>query len=197
VHHSHGVAIVDHRHDLAAEVGGGALGVVALGNDPVEELAAAAELHDEVNGVAVLVSALELHDVAVAGEVVHDLHLSPDILQVVAVDEFGRGDGFARELLFGVFVGHKVCHAELAAAQFAAEGVGGADVLHGPAQDPANGGLRIGRKDGDAVGVGAWLGMVIGMWLSLGRGFAVTVPHRNGVVTALLLLGVYSIRTET
>jgi len=57
VHHSHGVAIVDHRHNLAAQVGGGMLGVMALGDDPVEKLTAAAELHD----------------VAVTGEVVHDL----------------------------------------------------------------------------------------------------------------------------
>jgi len=49
VHHSHGVAIVHHRGDLAAEVGGGALGVMALGDDPVEELAAGAELHDEID----------------------------------------------------------------------------------------------------------------------------------------------------
>lgn len=40
--------------------------------------------------MAVLVSALELHDVTVAGEVVHDLHLSSSILQVVMEDEFAR-----------------------------------------------------------------------------------------------------------
>ena len=48
MHHSHGVAIVDHCHDLATEIGGGALGVVALGDDLIEELATIRELHDEV-----------------------------------------------------------------------------------------------------------------------------------------------------
>ena len=95
--------------------------------------------------------------------------------------------------------GHLVGHAELAAAQLAAEGVGGAGVLHGPAQNPAYGGLRIGRKDSDAVGGLGVMMVVIGMWLGLGRGFAVTVPHGNGVLMLLqlLLLAVYSIRTET
>ena len=92
VHHSHGVAVMDHRHDLAAEIGGGALGVVSLGDDAVEELAAGAELHDEVDGVAILVGRLELHDVAVAGQVVHDLHLPPDVLDVVAVHELPHRD---------------------------------------------------------------------------------------------------------
>ena len=64
----------------------GMFGVVALGDDPVEELADPIKLHDEVGRVVVLISTLELHDVAVVGEVVHDLHLLLDILQVVAVD---------------------------------------------------------------------------------------------------------------
>lgn len=81
-----------HRHDLAAGIGGGALGVVALGDNPVKELAAGAEFHDEIDGVAVLVGALELHDVAVAGEVVHDLDLAPDVVDVIAVHELARGD---------------------------------------------------------------------------------------------------------
>jgi len=67
VHHSHAVAIVNHRGDLAAEVGGGALGVMALGDDPVEELAAGAQLHDEIDGMSVLVGSLKLDDVSVAG----------------------------------------------------------------------------------------------------------------------------------
>ena len=123
MHHAHGVAIVHHRHDLAAGVGGGALGVVALGDNPVEELAASAELHDEIDGVAVLVGALELHDVAVAGEVVHDLDLAPDVVDVVTVHELARCDRLARELLLRGLVGHQVRHAELPAAQLAPEGV--------------------------------------------------------------------------
>ncbi|KAH1221503.1 hypothetical protein GmHk_12G034905 [Glycine max] len=85
------MAIMDHRHDLAAEVDSDVLGVVALGDDPVEVLASAVELHDEVDKVAILVRTLELHDVVVASKVVHDLHLSLDIPQVVIVDKFTRG----------------------------------------------------------------------------------------------------------
>lgn len=92
MHHSHGVAIVHNGDDLAAEYGSGALGVVTFGDDPVKELAAGAELHDEVHGVTVLEGALELDDVAVAREVVHDLDLPPDIFDVVAVDELAGGD---------------------------------------------------------------------------------------------------------
>lgn len=137
MHHSHGVTVMNHRHDLAAQVGGGTLGVMAFGDDPIEELAAGAELHDEIDGVTVLVSSFQLHDVTVAGEVVHDLHLPPDVIDVVAVNEFARGDGFARELFLRHFVGDQVGDPELTATQFAAEDVGGPDVFHGPAQDAA------------------------------------------------------------
>lgn len=92
MHHSHGVAIVHDGDDLAADYGGGALGVVTAGDDPIKELAAGAELHDEVDGVAVLEGALELDNVAVASEVMHDLDLPPDVFDVIAVDELASGD---------------------------------------------------------------------------------------------------------
>lgn len=92
MHHSHGVAVVHDGEDLAADYGGGALRVVTSGDDTVKELAAGAELHDEVDGVAVLECALELDDVAVAREVVHDLDLPPDVFDIVAVDELAGGD---------------------------------------------------------------------------------------------------------
>jgi len=82
--------------DLPAERRGGALGVVPAGDDAVEELPALTELHDEVDGVAVLVGAPELDDAAVAREVVHDLHLPPHVLHVVQVRELAGGDGLAR-----------------------------------------------------------------------------------------------------
>ena len=147
MHHAHGVAIVHHRHDLAAGISGSALRVVALGDDPVEELAAGAELHDEIDGVAVLVGALELHDVAVAGEVVHDLDLAPDIIDIVAVYELARCDRLARELLLRDLVGHQVRHAELPAAQLAPKDVNGPDILHGPAQHAAKRGRRLGLRE--------------------------------------------------
>lgn len=125
---------------LTAEIRRSSLGIMTLGNDPIEELAAGAELHDEVDRVAVLVGALELDDVAVTGQMMHDLHLAPDVLHVIVVDELPSGDGFAGELLLGLFVSHEVGDAELTAAELAAEGVGGPDVLHGLPEDPAGAG---------------------------------------------------------
>nr|GLL27633.1 uncharacterized protein LOC112999966 [Ipomoea trifida] len=46
VHNPHRVTVVENGNHLTAEAGGGAFGVVALGDDTVEELAAGAELHD-------------------------------------------------------------------------------------------------------------------------------------------------------
>jgi len=134
VEDAHGVAAVDDGDDLAAERGGGALGVVALGDDAVEELPALAELHDEVDRVPVLVGSPELDDVAVAREVVHDLHLPAHVLDVVSVDELPRGDGLAGEALPGLPVRDEVGDPELAPPELAAEGVGRAHVLHGPSQ---------------------------------------------------------------
>lgn len=155
VHDTHGVAVVHHGHDLPAEVGGGSLGVVALGYDAVEELAAGAELHDEIDGVAVLVRALELHYVAVSGQVVHDLDLPADVLDVVAVDELARGYGLAGELLLRLLVSHQVGHAELAPTQLAPEHVGRPDVFKWPAKDAAyRGGSAGSGRVGGVVGLG-------------------------------------------
>lgn len=148
MHDAHGVAIVDYSDHLPTEGGRGALRVVALGDDPVEELAAGAQLHNKIDGVAVLEGADELHDVAVAGEVVHDLHLPPHILHVVAVDELPRGDGLAGVGLTGFSVGAEVGDAELAAAELAPEGVRGPNVLHRAAEDPADARERAGAGDG-------------------------------------------------
>jgi hypothetical protein len=138
MHDPHGVAGVDDGDDLPAERCGGALGVVAPGDDPVEELPSLAELHDEVDGVAVLVGAPELDDVAVAGEVVHDVDLAADVVGVVPAHELARGDGLAGVAAARGLVGGEVGDPELAPAQLAAEGVGRADVLHGAAEDEAD-----------------------------------------------------------
>jgi hypothetical protein len=138
MHDPHGVAGVDDGDDLPAERCGGALGVVAPGDDPVEELPSLAELHDEVDGVAVLVGAPELDDVAVAGEVVHDVDLAADVVGVVPAHELARGDGLAGVAAARGLVGGEVGDPELAPAQLAAEGVGRADVLHGAAEDAAD-----------------------------------------------------------
>lgn len=77
--------MVANLHDFdngSGDGGGGALGVVATRHDTVEELAALAELHDEVNGIVVLVRVLQRHNVRVFGQVPHDLHLPPHVLDI-------------------------------------------------------------------------------------------------------------------
>jgi hypothetical protein len=130
----HRVTAVHDGDDLAAEHSGGALSVVSLGEDAFEDIPALAELHDEVDRVAVLVGAPELDDVAVSREVVHDLHLPADVFDVVAVDELPGGDGLAGEALPRLAVRDEVGDPELAPPELAAEGVSGAHVLHQPAK---------------------------------------------------------------
>lgn len=155
---------MDNVDDLSAESSRRTLGVMTLGDDSVKELPALAELHHEVDGVPVLVGPLELHDVAVASEVVHDLDLPADVLEVVLADELPCGNGLAGELLPGLAVGDQIGDSELAPAEFAPEGVNGADVLHWPAEDAANigcdgagdgrGSVRVGGGSGGGGGMG-------------------------------------------
>ena len=94
-----GVAGLDDGDDGAEEAGGLALGEVAFGDDAVEELAALAEVHDEVDGGGVLVGALDANDVGVLGEMVHYLNLTPHVLVVLGAQQFPLGDGLASQLL--------------------------------------------------------------------------------------------------
>lgn len=123
MHDPHGVAAVDDGDYLPAQGGSGSLRIMPLGDDPIEKLAALAQFHDEIDGVAVLEGASQLDDVPVAGEVVHDLDLATDVVHVVAVEEFAGGDGLAGQLLMGLLVGNKVGNPELTAAQLTAEAV--------------------------------------------------------------------------
>jgi len=100
---------------------GGALGVVAARDNAVEELAALAELHDEVNRIVVLECVLERDDVGVFGQVAHDLHLSAHILDINGGSQFLLGYRFARPLLLGLLVAAEVGDAELPSAQLLAQ----------------------------------------------------------------------------
>lgn len=143
MHDPHGVAAVDDGDDLPAQGGSGSLGIMSLGNYPIEELAALAQFHDEVDGVAVLEGPSQFDDVPVAGEVVHDLDLAADVVDVVAVEELAGGDGLAGQLLMGLLVGHKVGHPELTPPQLPAEAVEGPHVRHGTVKDPPKRLLRL------------------------------------------------------
>uniref|UniRef100_A0A0E0BQM1 Uncharacterized protein n=1 Tax=Oryza glumipatula TaxID=40148 RepID=A0A0E0BQM1_9ORYZ len=90
---------LDDVHDGAHDGGGGALGVVAAGDDAVEELAALADLHDEVDGVGVLERLPEPHHVGVRRQRPHDGHLPPHVLHVHAAPELPLADRLARQPL--------------------------------------------------------------------------------------------------
>ncbi|BAT12872.1 Os11g0171601, partial [Oryza sativa Japonica Group] len=113
VHDAERVASLDDGDDGADELRGGALGVVALGDDAVEELAAGAELHDDVDEQRVLVGAADADDVGVLGEVVHDLDLAPHVLVVLPAQQLPLGDGLARELAAARLVHAQVRRPEL------------------------------------------------------------------------------------
>jgi hypothetical protein len=98
MHDAERVAPLHHPNNRPGELRGGALCVVALGDDAVEELAAGAELHDEVDEERVLVGAADADDVGVLGEMVHDLDLAPHVLVVLAAQQLALGDGLARVL---------------------------------------------------------------------------------------------------
>jgi len=92
VHDSKRVTSLDNLNNGLDELGGLTLTVVALLNDPVEELAALAELHDEVDGGGVLVGAVDPDDVGVFGEVVHYLNLPPNVIVVLLAEKLPLGD---------------------------------------------------------------------------------------------------------
>jgi hypothetical protein len=89
------VAGLDNPNNDAREVRRLSLAVMAALYDAVEQLAARAELHDDVDVLLVLVGALDGDDVPVAGEVVHDLDLAAHVLDVLPCDELALGDGLA------------------------------------------------------------------------------------------------------
>lgn len=160
--------LMAHLHDLDDGLGdhsGGPLRVVASGHDAVEELAALAELHDEVHGIVVLVGVPEGDDVGVGREVAHDLDLAAHVLDVHRRAQLLLGDGLAGERLAAGAVRAEVGDPELAPPQLPAQLV--------PLRDVAARGLP---EDDEAVGGGG------------GRGGAVVVDGEGVGFGPLLLL---------
>jgi hypothetical protein len=141
-------------HDLddgANDGGGLALCVVSAGDDAVEELAALADLHDEVDGVSVLERLAQAHDVRVRRHGAHDGHLPAHVLDIDAAPQLALADGLARQQLAGGRVRAPPRYAELAAPQLLAELVSPAQLLG------VGGGHQVLSQHGDrgppAVGV--------------------------------------------
>nr|CAB3451612.1 unnamed protein product [Digitaria exilis] len=95
VHHPQRVARLDDADDDPRDLRRLALREVAPLHDAVEELAALAQLHDDVDVERVLVGALDGDDAGVAGEVVHDLDLAPHVVHVLRGQQLALGDGLA------------------------------------------------------------------------------------------------------
>lgn len=153
VHHPHGMARVHDLHDRPQQRRRRPLRVMTPRDDPIEELPAGAQLHHEMHRLLVLVGPLQLDDVGLPREVVHDLDLPPHVLDVFLVGELPLGDGLASQLFVGGLVGAEMGDAELASPQLLAEGVGVADVLHRAAEHGADGG-RLGRRGAGGGGDG-------------------------------------------
>ena len=146
--------LVAELHDLddrPRDGGGGALGVVPAGDDPVEEFAALAELHDEVDGIVVLTGLAERHDARALRQVAHDGDLAAHVLDVHGCPELPLRDALTREQLARVAVDAEVRHAELAAPELAVHEVPVLDVLFRHAGKHRDRGLLLGGGGGGAT----------------------------------------------
>lgn len=138
-------------------------------DDAIEELSTFAKLHNEMNGIVVLIGVLQGDDIGMLRQVAHDLNLPPHILDVDGGPQLLLGNGLAGKLLAALLVRAEVRDAELAPAQLAAQQVAGLDLA-------ARGRLQNGELG--AVGVGAVVKPVIdGEGVLLFPLFALLVPR--------------------
>lgn len=86
----------------------------------------------------VLVSSLELHNIGLTSQMVHDLNLPSHIFNILLVHQFPFGNGLTGELFAGGFKGAEMSYAKLASTKFFSNGVEGLDILHGTAKDIAD-----------------------------------------------------------
>lgn len=177
------VAHPDHFRHRLGDGGRRPLAVVAARDDPVEELPALAQLHDEVHRLGVLVGGAHLDDVGVLRQARHDRHLAADVLDVDGGAELLLRDRLAGERLARLAVRAEVGDAELTAAELAAE-----DVLVGDPRARHEVLEHADRGRGSGVGIGEVLAAVVfagfgglgfGIWgLRFGRSDArVAIPH--------------------
>lgn len=135
---------------------GCALGVMPSRDDPIEELATLAELHDKINGLLVLVSLLEAHNIGMLRQMAHDFDLPSHILHVDLGPELALGYGLARQGLARLEIEALPGDAELAPAQLFPEPVFVVDVAAGGIAEDRNAprpARRLGALFGCTVGV--------------------------------------------
>jgi len=123
VQDSHEVANVNNVDNGAAERSGGSLGVVTLGDDPVEELPAGAEFHYKVDRHPVLVRPLELHNVVLPRQMLHDLNLPLHVLPVRLRHQLPLENRLARVRRSGGILRAQIRYPELPSSQFPPQSV--------------------------------------------------------------------------
>ena len=102
---AHVVAVRHHADDGADERCGILLRVVSPLDDGVKQLPTGADLHDEADVALVLVHVLQAHHVGVAGQVVHDLDLTPHVVDLLGGGQLALGDDLQRGARRGSYSG--------------------------------------------------------------------------------------------
>ena len=92
-------------------------------NDPIEKLATFTKLHDKINGIHILISFLEGHNIRMCRQMPHNLDLSPYILNVNIGPQLAFSYGLTSKCLIGLKIDTFVRNAKLAAAEFFAKAV--------------------------------------------------------------------------
>lgn len=148
VYDPHEVADVNDGEDVPAHGSGLPLGVAPLGRDAVEQLAAGAELHDEVHVVVVLVRAPELRDVGLPAEVLQDGDLPAHVVHVGAPHQLPLRHRLARVPVPRRALRAQVRRPELPAPQLPVQLVQRPHAHHRPLQHGAHLPAAAGRPPG-------------------------------------------------
>lgn len=92
---THGMASMHNLHNNPKQRRGGTFGVMTFSNNPIKQLTTSAKLHNKMNGLFILISSLELHDIRLSGQMVHYLYFSPDIFNILLIRELPFGNRLA------------------------------------------------------------------------------------------------------
>ena len=114
VHDTKRMAYPDNIHNRPTEFCSATLCILPLLNNPVEELSSFTELHHQMYGFLVFICALKLDDIWLSHDMMQDLNLSPHILKILFVQEFGLRDCLACKSLIRSSVDAKIGLPELA-----------------------------------------------------------------------------------
>jgi hypothetical protein len=177
VHHAARVAALQREHDRARRGGGGVLLEPPEAEDVVQQVAAGAELEDEVDGAAVLVGAAQLDDARHADEVLQDLHLGAHVLDVLPAVDALLADGLAGKGLRRDALGDEAGDAKRPAAERDAKLIVGEHLAAAEArEDPGAGAVAGPRRAA---------GLVLLRVLKLGAGPEAAAPRAAGAAVAV------------